>query len=146
MGMDVGRPEEVAVLSDTLYRAPVVRFEENNFLVNKYGTGQEAKGKISLRAAKELLGNDIEKGDEFVVRLLESGGSPETIDTYDAYLEVNELSGKVRKAIPEHQRDPIMLEEIPDGFEYGKNYDFAVIHRGSEHILDPRSVKRSEFR
>ncbi|MFB6099953.1 MAG: hypothetical protein ABEK16_01650 [Candidatus Nanohalobium sp.] len=136
MGMDVGSPEEVAEISDSLFRAPVARYEEDSFIVNNPGSGQEAEGRVSLRAARRMLGGAVDEGDEIVVRMVEAGRSPEYADTYDAALEVDQLSEEVRDAIPKHAADPFMLEEIPDGFQYGSNYDFTVIDSGSnEYVL-----------
>jgi hypothetical protein len=143
MGMDVGSHREVAELSDTLFQAPVARYEEG-FVINKYGTEERAQGKLSLRAA-ERMGFEASDGDEMVLRMLESGRSPEYYETYDAALVVEELTDNEREEIPAWGADPIMLEKIPDGFEYGKNYDFTVIHANTgQYIFSPSEIKMSE--
>jgi len=140
MGMDVESPREVAALSNTLFQAPIARYEEDGVVVNKYGKEDKAEGKMSLKAARKI-GLEASDGDEMVLRLLESGGSPEHYDTHDAALVVEELTEAEREAIPQWSADPIMLEEIPDGLDYGKNYDFTVIHANTgDYILSSSEI------
>lgn len=135
MGMDIGRPEEVREISSTLFRAPVARYEDESFLVNTYGGSQEPEGRLSLRAARKLLGPVVQEGEELVVRMLEAGASAENTDTYDATLEVQRLSDVEKQAIPSGRADPLMLEEIPHGMGYGKNYDFTIISYGDDYLV-----------
>ncbi|QGA80090.1 hypothetical protein LC1Nh_0185 [Candidatus Nanohalobium constans] len=147
MGLEAGHPDDLATISDSLLRAPVVRYNENGYLVRTPGSGQKAEGKISLAAARKVLGANVSEEDEVVVRLLEAGSSPESAETYDATLEVYQLPDNQRESIPDSIEDPLMIQKTPDGFECGKNYDFTVLHHGSgEYIVaDPESIKRTSI-
>lgn len=76
--------------------------------------------------------------------MLESGRSPEHVDTYDPVLNVKGLTKTEKELIPTSKSDTIMLDKAPDGLRYGKNYDFTVIHAGSEkYILSPKEFKKN---
>lgn len=117
-----------------VYQAPVARYEENNFIVNKYGKSiTNARGKVGLKFADKILeGHTPEEGQEVVVTLFEAGSAPKLSDSYRAVLELE------RSPYPEeldHDLSyPILIEEAPDGMDYGF-CDFVVNHYGGDHIV-----------
>jgi len=131
----VGKEFDITDWTGTeVYEAPVARYEENGFLVNKYGKSVEnAHGKVGLGFADKILeGHMPEEGQEIVVTLFGAGSTPDFSDSCKAVLEVE------RAPYPEElDKDlsyPMLIEDAPDGMEYGF-CDFVVNHYGGNHIV-----------
>lgn len=117
-----------------VYSAPVARYEEKEFLVNKYGKSvQKPQGKVGLRFAERVLDGIIpEEGEQMIVTLFESGRDPANVDSEQAVLDIE------RSPYPEDLDHgltyPILIEEAPDGMNYGI-HDFVVNHYGGDYAV-----------
>lgn len=83
-----------------------------------------------------MMGDQLEEGDELVLRMFRAGEFPDKDDTHDAVLEVREIPGEVRSEMDYTVQDPILLERSPDSMDHGSNYEFIIRAFGEDYLID----------
>ena len=134
MGLGVRHQNNLNSVSDTLLRAPVAKYNRDSYKVES-DFGFDGKGKITLMAAQKILGQEILDGEDLIVRMLEHNSNPEVEKTFDTHLKVEKIPEEYRTNINPGYADPIMMQQVPDQMEIGKEYDFTVIHYGSDEFI-----------